>query len=135
MPRKILITSALPYANGPIHLGHMVEYIQTDIWARFQRMRGNSCYYVCADDAHGTPIMLRAQSEGISPENLIERVGKEHQQDFSDFHVKFDNYHSTHSAENEALATQIYLSLEEAGHIHQRTISQMYDPEKEMFLL
>ena len=134
MPRKILITSALPYANGPIHLGHMVEYIQTDIWARFQRMRGNSCYYVCADDAHGTPIMLRAQSEGISPENLIERVGKEHQQDFSDFHVKFDNYHSTHSAENEALATQIYLSLEKAGHIHQRTISQMYDPEKEMFL-
>jgi methionyl-tRNA synthetase len=134
MPRKILITSALPYANGPIHLGHMVEYIQTDIWARFQRMRGNSCYYVCADDAHGTPIMLRAQSEGISPESLIERVGKEHQQDFSDFHVKFDNYHSTHSAENEALATQIYLSLEKAGHIHKRTISQMYDPEREMFL-
>ena len=134
MPRKILITSALPYANGPIHLGHMVEYIQTDIWAKFQRMRGHSCFYVCADDAHGTPIMLRAQTEGISPEALIDRVGKEHQQDFADFNITFDNYHSTHSPENEALAGQIYDSLNKAGHIHQRTISQMYDPDKEMFL-
>ena len=134
MPRKILITSALPYANGPIHLGHMVEYIQTDIWARFQRMRGNNCYYVCADDAHGTPIMLRAQAEGITPEALIENVGAEHQRDFADFHVAFDNYHSTHSDENQELANQIYLALDKAGHIHQRTISQMYDPEKEMFL-
>ena len=91
MPRKILITSALPYANGPIHLGHMVEYIQTDIWAKFQRMRGHSCFYVCADDAHGTPIMLRAQTEGVTPEALIDRVGKEHQQDFSDFNITFDN--------------------------------------------
>jgi methionyl-tRNA synthetase len=134
MSRKILITSALPYANGPIHLGHMVEYIQTDIWARFQRMRGNTCYYVCADDAHGTPIMLKAQAEGISPETLIARVGKEHQQDFADFHVTFDNYHSTHSAENEALSTQIYRALNDAGHVHQRTINQMFDPEKQMFL-
>ena len=134
MSRKILITSALPYANGPIHLGHMVEYIQTDIWARFQRMRGNTCYYVCADDAHGTPIMLKAQAEGISPETLITQVGKEHQRDFADFHVTFDNYHSTHSTENEALSTQIYRALSDAGHIHQRTISQMYDPEKQMFL-
>jgi methionyl-tRNA synthetase len=134
MPRKILITSALPYANGPIHLGHMVEYIQTDIWAKFQRMRGHSCFYVCADDAHGTPIMLRAQTEGITPEALIDRVGKEHQQDFADFNITFDNYHSTHSPENEALAGQIYDSLNKAGHIHQRTISQMYDPDKEMFL-
>jgi methionyl-tRNA synthetase len=134
MPRKILITSALPYANGPIHLGHMVEYIQTDIWAKFQRMRGHSCFYVCADDAHGTPIMLRAQTEGISPEALIDRVGKEHQQDFADFNITFDNYHSTHSPENEVLAGQIYDSLNKAGHIHQRTISQMYDPDKEMFL-
>jgi len=134
MPRKILITSALPYANGPIHLGHMVEYIQTDIWARFQRMRGHTCYYVCADDAHGTPIMLRARAEGITPESLIKRVAEEHQQDFADFHITFDNYHSTHSPENEALACQIYESLDKAGHIHQRTIKQMYDPEKEMFL-
>jgi len=134
MPRKILITSALPYANGPIHLGHMVEYIQTDIWAKYQRMQGNSCFYVCADDAHGTPIMLRAQAEGITPEALIDRIGKEHQQDFTDFNISFDNYHSTHSPENEALAGQIYDSLNQAGHIHQRTISQMYDPDKEMFL-
>ena len=134
MSRKILITSALPYANGPIHLGHMVEYIQTDIWARFQRMRGHTCYYVCADDAHGTPIMLKAQDEGISPETLIARVGEEHQQDFADFHVDFDNYHSTHSTENEKLSTEIYNALNDAGHIHQRTISQMYDPEKQMFL-
>jgi methionyl-tRNA synthetase len=134
MPRKILITSALPYANGPIHLGHMVEYIQTDIWARFQRMQGNTCYYVCADDAHGTPIMLRAQAEQITPESLIEMVGKEHQRDFADFNVVFDNYHSTHSAENEALSAQIFSALDNAGHIHQRTISQLYDPEKNMFL-
>jgi methionyl-tRNA synthetase len=134
MPRKILITSALPYANGPIHLGHMVEYIQTEIWSKFQRMRGHSCFYVCADDAHGTPIMLRAQTEGVTPEALIDRVGKEHQQDFADFNITFDNYHSTHSPENEALAGQIYDSLNKAGHIHQRTISQMYDPDKEMFL-
>ncbi len=95
--RKILVTSALPYANGPIHLGHLVEYIQTDIWVRFQKLQGHDCIYVCADDAHGTPIMLRAQQEGITPEQLIEAVGQEHRADFADFHVGFDNYHSTHS--------------------------------------
>ncbi|PHS70374.1 MAG: methionine--tRNA ligase [Methylophaga sp.] len=134
MQRKILVTSALPYANGPIHLGHLVEYIQTDIWVRFQKMRGHECHYVCADDAHGTPIMLRAQNEGIEPEQLIAAVKEEHQADFADFAIAFDNYHSTHSAENQALANQVYLANREAGHITTRTISQAYDPEKEMFL-
>jgi methionyl-tRNA synthetase len=134
MQRKILVTSALPYANGSIHLGHMVEYIQTDIWVRFQKMRGHECHYVCADDAHGTPIMLRAQNEGITPEQLISDVSKEHQADFAEFAIGFDNYHSTHSDENRALASQIYLANRDAGHIEARTISQAYDPEKEMFL-
>lgn len=134
MQRKILVTSALPYANGSIHLGHMVEYIQTDVWVRFQKMRGNQCFYVCADDAHGTPIMLRAQNEGITPEQLISDVSKEHQADFSEFNIGFDNFHSTHSDENRALASQIYLANRDAGHIEARTISQAYDPEKEMFL-
>jgi methionyl-tRNA synthetase len=134
MQRKILVTSALPYANGSIHLGHMVEYIQTDIWVRFQKMRGHECHYVCADDAHGTPIMLRAQNEGITPEQLIDAVSKEHQADFAQFAIGFDNYHSTHSDENRALASQIYLANRDAGHIETRTISQAYDPEKEMFL-
>lgn len=134
MQRKILVTSALPYANGSIHLGHMVEYIQTDIWVRFQRMRGHECHYVCADDAHGTPIMLRAQKEGITPEQLISDVSTEHQADFAEFAISFDNYHSTHSDENRVLASQIYLANRDAGHIETRTISQAYDPEKEMFL-
>ncbi len=134
MSRNILITSALPYANGPIHLGHMVEYIQTDIWARFQRMRGNTCYYVCADDAHGTPVMLCARTEGITPEQLIIRVAEEHQADFADFNISFDNYHSTHSAENRHYAETIYRSLNAGGHIHRRTISQMYDPQENLFL-
>lgn len=132
--RKILVTSALPYANGSIHLGHMVEYIQTDIWTRFQRIRGNTCYYICADDAHGTPIMLRAQAEGITPEKLINRIAKEHQADFADFHVGFDNYHSTHSDENRCRVEAIFNTLNAHGYIRQRTISQMYDPEKKMFL-
>jgi len=132
--RKILITSALPYANGPIHLGHLVEYIQTDIWSRFQKMRGHDCTYVCADDAHGTPIMLRAQGEGIEPEELITRVAREHQADFADFAIAFDNYHSTHSPENQELASLIYKRLRENGHIETRTITQAYDPEKKMFL-
>ena len=132
--RKILVTSALPYANGPIHLGHLVEYIQTDIWVRFQKLRGNECHYVCADDAHGTPIMLRAQSEGITPEQLIERIGAEHRADFADFLIGFDNYHSTHSDENRELAELIYTRLRDAGHIATRTITQAYDPVKEMFL-
>jgi methionyl-tRNA synthetase len=134
MQRKILVTSALPYANGSIHLGHLVEYIQTDIWVRFQKMRGHECHYVCADDAHGTPIMLRAQSEGITPETLIANSQKEHQADFTDFNIHFDNFYSTHSSENQALANQIYLANKDAGHIATRTISQAYDPEKEMFL-
>ncbi len=133
-PRKILITSALPYANGPIHLGHLVEYIQTDIWARFQKMRGHTCTYVCADDAHGTPIMLRAQSEGITPESLIAKSSEEHQADFSGFNVQFDHYDSTNSPENKAFSEQVYLTLKEKGFISRKTISQYYDPEKEMFL-
>ena len=132
--RQILVTSALPYANGSIHIGHMVEYIQTDIWVRFQKMQGHQCTYVCADDAHGTPIMLRAQNEGITPEELISATYKEHSADFAEFNVKFDNFHSTHSDENRELAETIYKRLRDAGHIEQRTIKQAYDPEKEMFL-
>jgi len=133
-PRQILVTSALPYANGPIHMGHMVEYIQTDIWARFQKLNGNICYYVCADDAHGTPIMLHAEKRGIKPEVLIAEIAQEHQADFADFGVQFDNYYSTHSEENKALAEEIYLRLKKAGHIAARKIKQAYDPEKNMFL-
>jgi len=132
--RKILVTSALPYANGPIHIGHMVEYIQTDIWVRFQKMRGNQCLYVCADDAHGTPIMLRARKEGIEPEALITRVAQEHKADFADFNVAFDNYHSTHSEENRHYASLIYQRNKEKGNIANRTITQAYDPIEEMFL-
>ncbi len=132
--RDILVTSALPYANGPIHIGHLVEYIQTDIWARFQKMRGHHCYYVCADDAHGTPIMLRARQEGITPEELIARVAVEHQADFAAFRIGFDNYHSTHSPENHHCATLIYERNRDAGHIARRTITQAYDPVERMFL-
>ncbi|NCA69688.1 MAG: methionine--tRNA ligase [Sphingobacteriia bacterium] len=132
--RDILITSALPYANGPIHIGHLVEYIQTDIWARFQRMRGHRCWYVCADDAHGTPIMLRARQEGITPESLIERIGAEHRADFADFRIAFDQYHSTHSPENRDFANLIYRRNREKGHIIKRTITQAYDPVEQMFL-
>ncbi len=133
-PRQILVTSALPYANGPIHIGHLVEYIQTDIWARFQKMRGHRCYYVCADDAHGTPIMLRARQEGIEPEQLIERMAREHQADFAEFQVGFDNYHSTHSEENRFYANLIYERNRDGGHIARRTITQAYDPVEKMFL-
>jgi methionyl-tRNA synthetase len=132
--RDILVTSALPYANGPIHIGHLVEYIQTDIWARFQKMRGHNCYYVCADDAHGTPIMLRARQEGISPEDLIARVAVEHQADFAAFRVGFDNYHSTHSPENRYFATLIYERNRDQGHVARRTITQAFDPVEGMFL-
>ena len=134
MSRKILVTSALPYANGPIHLGHMVEYIQTDIWVRFQRLIGNQCYFVCADDAHGTPIMLRARKEGITPEQLIERYQAEHEKDFADFNISFDNYYSTHSPENRELAEYIYTQLNAQGHIRRKTINQAYDPGEQMFL-
>ncbi|WP_110456168.1 methionine--tRNA ligase [Shewanella algidipiscicola] len=132
--RKILVTSALPYANGPIHLGHMLEYIQTDIWARFQKLRGHECHYICADDAHGTPIMLKAQQLGLAPEEMIAQVQKEHEQDFADFNIAFDNFHNTHSDENRALASDIYLKLRDGGYIKSRTISQLFDPEKSMFL-
>ncbi len=132
--RKILVTSALPYANGPIHIGHLVEYIQTDIWVRYQRGRGNVCYYVCADDAHGTPIMLKAQEEGISPEQLIERIGREHRRDFEDFAISFDNYHTTHSEENRYYSNYIYEQLKKGGHIATRTIRQAFDPKEQMFL-
>ncbi len=134
MTRRILVTSALPYANGPIHLGHLVEYIQTDIWARFQRMRGHECYYVCADDAHGTPIMLRAQQEGIAPEALIARMKAEHERDFADFAIAFDSYYTTHSEENRKRVEHIYQRLKAGGHIETRTIRQFYDPVKGMFL-
>ncbi|MGH8551480.1 MAG: methionine--tRNA ligase [Methylococcales bacterium] len=134
LERKILVTSALPYANGPIHLGHLVEYIQTDIWVRFQKQRGVTCYYVCADDTHGTAIMLKAQEEGIEPEQLIEHVAEEHQADFSDFGVAFDHYHSTHSEENRSYSTLLYKRLREQGYIVSRTITQAFDPVKKMFL-
>jgi methionyl-tRNA synthetase len=133
-PRKILVTSALPYANGPIHIGHMLEHVQTDIWVRFQKMRGHNCLYVCADDAHGTPIMLRARQEGITPEALIARVAEEHQADFAAFRVGFDNYHSTHSPENQFCANTIYERNRDGGHIARRTITQAYDPVEQMFL-
>lgn len=132
--RRILITSALPYANGPIHLGHLVEYIQTDIWARFQRLRGHETYYICADDAHGSPIMLRAEKEGITPKQLIDKTQREHQHDFSRFLIEFDHYHSTHSPENQQLVEQIYTTLNQQGYILKKTISQAYDAEKQIFL-
>ncbi|MEJ2177447.1 MAG: methionine--tRNA ligase [Gammaproteobacteria bacterium] len=132
--RKMLVTSALPYANGPIHLGHLVEYIQTDIWVRFQKMRGHECHYVCADDAHGTPIMLRAEADGVSPQELIDRMHQEHSRDFTHFLVAFDNFYSTHSEENRELSELIYQRLSQAGHISRRTIKQFYDPERGMYL-
>jgi methionyl-tRNA synthetase len=132
--RKILVTSALPYANGSIHLGHLVEYIQTDIWVRFQKMRGHECTYVCADDAHGTAIMLKAEQNGITPEQQIATIKAEHERDFADFLIEFDNFHSTHSDENKELSELIYSRLVENGHIASRKITQAYDPEKELFL-
>lgn len=133
-PRKILVTSALPYANGSIHLGHMVEYVQSDIWVRFQQMQGHQVHYVCADDTHGTPIMLRAEKEGITPEALIAKVHAEHYADFSDFLVRFDNYHSTNAPENRELSSRIYKALKANDKIATRTIEQYYDPVKQMFL-
>jgi methionyl-tRNA synthetase len=134
MTRTLLVTSALPYANGSIHLGHLVEYIQTDIWVRFHKMQGHTVHYVCADDTHGTPIMLRAEKEGISPEELIARVHGEHLQDFTGFHIGFDNYYSTHTEETRQFASQIYTRLREHGLIASRSIEQFYDPVKAMFL-
>ncbi len=132
--RRLLVTSALPYANGQIHIGHLVEYVQTDIWVRFQRMRGHEVHYVGADDTHGTPIMLRAEKEGITPKELIANVWKEHKRDFDNFLISFDNYYTTDSPENKKLAQSIYLKLRDAGFIEKRAIEQAYDPVKEMFL-
>ena len=132
--RNILVTCALPYANGPIHLGHMLEHVQADIWVRFQRLRGNNIHFVCADDAHGTAIMLKAQELGITPEQLIAQVQADHEKDFEGFNISFDNYHSTHSEENKALSSQVYLALRDNGYITKKVVSQLYDPEKEMFL-
>ncbi|MCD9544325.1 methionine--tRNA ligase [Photobacterium carnosum] len=133
-PRKILVTCALPYANGSIHLGHMLEHVQADIWVRYQRLRGNEVHFICADDAHGTPIMLKAQQMGVEPEQMIAEVSKEHQADFAGFDINFSNYHSTHSPENRELASFVYTQLKDKGFITSRTISQLFDPEKEMFL-
>ncbi|MBU3552700.1 methionine--tRNA ligase [Polynucleobacter wuianus] len=132
--RRLLVTSALPYANGQIHIGHLVEYVQTDIWVRFQRMRGHEVHYVGADDTHGTPIMLRAEKEGLTPKELIATVWKEHKRDFDNFLISFDNYYTTDSPENEKLAQSIYIKLRDAGLIEKRAIEQAYDPVKEMFL-
>ncbi len=132
--RRILVTSALPYANGPLHLGHMVETVQTDIWVRFQQLRGHECIYVCADDTHGTPIMLRAQSEGITPEELIARVAVEHKTDLDAFNIGFDNFHSTHSDENRELTYRLFEALERSGHIERRSVRQAYDEHAKMFL-
>lgn len=134
MSRKMLVTCALPYANGAIHLGHMLEHIQADIWVRFQRMRGNEIYFVCADDAHGTPIMLNAAKQGITPEQLIEKAKTDHIADFKGFNISFDNYHSTHSEENREITTEMYKKLRANGFIKSRVISQLFDPEKQMFL-
>src|SRR5262245_59516102 len=134
MPRRLFVTSAMPYANGAIHLGHLVEYIQTDIWVRFQRMQGHEVHYVCADDTHGTPIMLRAEKEGITPEALIARVLGEHQRDFAGFHVEFDNYYTTHSDETRELSENIYRQLKARDLIAVRSVEQFYDPVKSMFL-
>lgn len=133
-PRKILVTSALPYANGALHMGHLVEYLQTDIWVRFQKLRGHSCTYVCASDAHGTPIMLKARELGITPEQLTEQVSAEFVRDFRDFGVDFDNYHTTHSPENEALTVEMYEALRARGDIYTQSIEQAYDEKERMFL-
>ncbi|MCG7658752.1 methionine--tRNA ligase [Neisseriaceae bacterium CCUG 44465] len=132
--RKILVTSALPYANGSIHLGHMVEHIQTDIWVRFQKSRGHECYYCCADDTHGTPIMLAAQKQGITPEQMIEKTHAEHLADFTGFGIGYDNYYSTHSPENKHYSEKIYRALKANGKIISKNINQLFDPEKQMFL-
>ncbi|MEO5364925.1 MAG: methionine--tRNA ligase [Magnetococcus sp. WYHC-3] len=132
--RRILVTSALPYANGAIHLGHLVEYVQTDIWARYHRLRGHDCHYVCADDTHGTPIMLRARKEGVTPEALVARMHGEHVADFAAFHIQFDVYHSTNSPENRELSEMVYTALRDAGHITRSTVTQAYCPQDRMFL-
>ena len=130
----MLVTSALPYANGDIHLGHIMEVTQTDIWVRFQKLQGHDCTYVCADDAHGTGIMLSAESQDITPQKLIDNTKQQHEQDFKGFLIGFDNFYTTHSEENKALSESIFLSLKNNGHIAKRKIKQLYDPEKKLFL-
>lgn len=134
MPRKILVTSALPYANGPLHFGHIIEAVQTDIWVRFQKMRGHDCIYVCAEDTHGTPIMIKAQSEGISPEELIARTAALHRADYQDFLIGQDHFHSTHSPENQQITNQLYVALRDADRITRRAVRQAYDETAQMFL-
>ncbi|MGH8692806.1 MAG: methionine--tRNA ligase, partial [Burkholderiales bacterium] len=134
MPRRIFVTNALPYANGPIHLGHLVGYIQADIWVRFQRMQGHDVTYVCADDAHGTPIMLAAEKAGVAPEQFVAGIQGEHERDFKGFLVEFDHYHTTHSPENKELSEEFYRRLDKAQHIDKRSIEQYFDPVKQMFL-
>ncbi|MEQ8351126.1 MAG: methionine--tRNA ligase [Leptospiraceae bacterium] len=134
MNRKILVTSALPYANGPIHLGHLVEYIQTDIWVRFQKLQGNEVYYFCADDTHGTPVMIAARKREITPEQLVNQIRKEHFEDLTAFQVEFDNFYSTNTPENRALSEEIYLKAKEKGHIHRKTLNQLFCNHDDMFL-
>jgi methionyl-tRNA synthetase len=134
MPRKILVTSALPYANGPLHLGHIIEVVQTDIWVRFQRLQGHDCIYVCAEDTHGTPVMIKAQAEGVTPEELIRRVAAEHVADYQGFLIGHDHFHSTHSPENQAITNDLYLKLKAKGHITTRSVRQAYDEKAGMFL-
>ena len=131
---KLLVTCALPYANGHLHLGHLVGYIQADIWVRAQRMQGREAWFVCADDAHGTPIMLAAEKAGKAPEDFIAAIQASHERDFAEFGVAFDHYHSTHTPENQAMANRIYLALDKDGYIAKRSIQQLFDPEKQMFL-
>ena len=132
--RNMIVTSALPYANGSIHMGHLVEYIQTDIWVRYQKLRGHNCFYICAADAHGTPIMIKADEEGIKPEDLVQRISREQYNDLNDFGVNFDNFYSTHSPENQKLAEDIFKTLKKNNHIYTKEIEQAYDEEKKMFL-
>ena len=134
MPRQILVTSALPYANGPLHFGHIIEAVQTDVWVRFQKLRGNDCLYVCAEDTHGTPIMIRAQQDGITPEQLIAASAEAHSRDYAGFLIDFDQFHSTHSAENKAWTDTLYTTLRDRGVITRRSVRQSYDEQAGMFL-
>ena len=132
--RRILVTSALPYANGPIHIGHLVEYIQTDIWVRFQKLRANRCIYLCADDTHGTAIMIRARQENRTEEQLIAEMQGQHERDFAAFDIEFDNYGSTHSEENRELCGEIWQSIRDAELVAERNVEQLYDPDAGTFL-
>src|SRR5579863_2405985 len=134
MTRRIFVTTALPYANGPFHIGHIMEYIQADIWVRFQRMQGHQLHFVCADDAHGAPIMLKAEAEGVTPQQLVARIAADRPRYLRGFHLGFDHWHSTDSAENSALSHDVYARLKSAGLIYEKAVAQFYDPLKGMFL-